>query len=76
MKRMNLRDIPDEAYTILVKAAKANRQSLNSFMVDRITETARVVQLEDYFDSYTPPKGTGITTDAAVAAVRSVREAS
>lgn len=76
MRRMNLRDVPDEVYAALADAAEANRQSLSKFVVERLTEVARTVRLGDYLASYAPPPGTGISVDAAVAAVREVREAS
>ncbi len=76
MKRMNLRDVPDEVYAALAQAAEANRQSLNAFVVDRLTEAARVVRLAGYVASYEPPRGTGVTLDDAAAAVRQAREAS
>jgi uncharacterized protein (DUF1778 family) len=76
MKRMNLRDVPDDVYAALAEAAKANRQSLSSFVVDRLSELAQVTRLEDYVASYQPPQGSGITLDDAAAAVREVREAS
>ncbi len=76
MKRMNLRDVPDEVYDALAQAARANRQSLNAFVVDRLIEAARVARLADYLASYPPPRGTGVTLDDAAAAVREVREAS
>jgi hypothetical protein len=76
MKRMNLRDVPDEVYAALTQAALANRQSLNAFVVDRLIEVAQVARLADYVASYAPPQGTGLTLDDAAAAVRGVREAS
>lgn len=76
MKRMNLRDVPDEVYTALAEAAEENRQSLSAFVVDRLTEVARATRLDDYVASYRPPQGSGITVDDATAAVREVREAS
>ncbi len=76
MKRMNLRDVPDDVYAALADAAAANRQSLSAFVVDRLSEVAQLTQLGDYLDSYTPPRGTGVSIDDAVAAVREVREAS
>lgn len=72
---MNLRDVPDEVYSTLVAAADANRQSLNSYVIDRLAEVARAARLTEYVRSYAPPKGTGVTLDDAVAAVREVREA-
>lgn len=76
MKRVNLRDVPDEVYAALAHAAEANRQSLNAFVVDRLTEVAQVARLAGYVASYVPPQGTGVTLDDAAAAVREVREAS
>jgi hypothetical protein len=76
MKRMNLRDVPDDVYAALTEAAKANRQSLSAFVVDRLTEVARVARLGDYVASYPPPAGSGISLQDAVDAVREVREAS
>ncbi len=76
MKRMNLRNVPDEVYQALVAAAEANRQSLSAFVVERLVEVARVTKLDDYLASYQPPAGSGVTIDDAAAAVREVREAS
>jgi hypothetical protein len=76
MKRMNLRDVPDDVYAALAEAAEANRQSLSAFVVDRLTEVAQVARLSDYVTSYPPPQGSGVTLEDATAAVREVREAS
>jgi hypothetical protein len=76
MKRMNLRDVPDEVYEALAHAAENNRQSLSAFVVDRLTEVATIVRIADYVDSYVPPRRTGVSLDAAAAAVREVRTAS
>lgn len=76
MKRMNLRDVPDDVYSALAEAAEANRQSLSAFVVDRLSEVAQVTRLEEYVSSYVPPQGSGITLEDAAAAVRDVREAS
>ena len=76
MKRMNLRDVPDEVYAALVAAAEDNRQSLGAFVVDRLCEVAQAVRAADYVAAYPAPRGTGVTTDDAFSAVREVREAS
>jgi hypothetical protein len=76
MKRMNLRDVPDEVYIALADGAEANRQSLNAFVVERLTEVARTLDIAGYVASYDPPSGTGVTLDDAATAVREVREAS
>ncbi len=73
---MNLRDVPDDVYTALVRAADSHRQSLSAFVVERLAEVARVTQLEDYVASYQPPAGTGVSIDDAAATVREVRQAS
>ena len=73
---MNLRDVPDDVYAVLVQAAEENRQSLSAFVIDRLTEVAQVALLDDYIASYLPPRGTGVTLEDATAAVREVREAS
>lgn len=76
MKRMNLRDVPDDVYTSLAGAADANRQSLSAFVVERLTEVAQVTRLDDYIASYQLPVGNGVTIEDSAAAVREVREAS
>ncbi|MHB1063022.1 MAG: hypothetical protein ACYC1Z_00745 [Georgenia sp.] len=76
MKRMNLREVPDDVYAALVAAAEGRRQSLNAFVVDRLSEVAQAVRVADYVAAYPAPQGTGVTTDDAVSAVREVREAS
>lgn len=76
MRRMNLRDVPDDVYTALAEAAAAHRQSLSAFVVDRLAEVARMTRLEDYLAAYQPPEDSGVTLEEASAAVREVREAS
>jgi hypothetical protein len=76
MKRMNLRDVPEDVFAALAAAAAANHQSLNAFVVDVLVDTARVISIADYVHGYRSPVGTGITLDDAVAAVRAVRESS
>lgn len=73
---MNLRDVPDDVYTALADAATASRQSLNAYIVDRLTELAKATRLADYLASYQPPTDSGVSLDDATAAVREVREAS
>jgi uncharacterized protein (DUF1778 family) len=75
-KRINLREVPEDVYETLTKAAAANRQSLNAFVVDRISEIAKTLTIANYMELYEPPRGTNITLEDAAAAVRDVREAS
>ncbi len=75
MKRLNLRDVPDDVYQTLVDAAEASGRSLNSFVVDRLRETVELLRLPGYVDSYLPPSNTGISLEEAAAAIRAVRDA-
>ncbi|MBQ0987247.1 hypothetical protein KBZ10_22545 [Streptomyces sp. F63] len=74
MKRINLRDVPDETYQTLVRCAEANRQSLNAFVVDQLEDLAKTANLTTFLDLYEPPAGTGISIEDAVDAVRAARE--
>ena len=76
MKRMNLRDVPDDVYAALAEAAAANRQSLSAYVVDRLGEAAQVARFGAYLSEYRPSGGGNVTLEDAVAAVREVREAS
>ena len=76
MKRMNLRDVPDDVYADLAKAAKRSRQSLNAFVVERLAEAATSLRAAEYVASYTPPENTGVSIADAAEAVREIREAS
>lgn len=76
MRRMNVRDVPEDVYAALVEAAEANRQSLSAFVVDRLAEVAQVTRIADYLAAYPAPEGSGVTLEDAAAAVRDVREAS
>ncbi|MDQ6850860.1 MAG: hypothetical protein M3070_13055 [Actinomycetota bacterium] len=76
MKRMNLRDVPDDVYAALSEAASTNRQSLSAYVVDRLAEAAQVARLSDYVNAYQPTDASEVSLEDAVAAVREVREAS
>lgn len=76
MKRMNLRDVPDDVYAALAAAAGSNRQSLSAFVVERLTEVAQLTRVDAYVASYQPPAHSGVSIEDAAAAVREVREAS
>lgn len=76
MKRMNLREVPDDVYEALAEAAAANRQSLSAFVVERLTEVARAARLGDYLAAYVPSQDGGSSLEEVTAAVREVRDAS
>jgi hypothetical protein len=67
---MNLRDVPDDVYAVLVQAAESNRQSLTAFVVERLSEVAKTLTVADYVGSYVPPRQTGVSLADAVKAVR------
>jgi hypothetical protein len=74
MKRMNLRDVPDEVYAALAAAAESNRQSLSAYVVDQLTEVARYTRLTDYLATYPALAGSKVSLEEAADAVRSGRE--
>lgn len=76
MRRINLRDVPDDVYDALAAAAEENRQSLNAYVVDRLEEAARVARAMGHMASYPAPSGTGVTVEDVVEALHEVREAS
>jgi hypothetical protein len=76
MKRMNLRDVPDDVYEALVAGAESRRQSLSAFVVEQLTDIARMMKTADYLSGYVPPGSTGITVGDAVDAISAVRQAS
>lgn len=76
MKRMALRDVPDDVCATLVAAAEESRQSLSAFVVARLSEVTQAVRVADYGATYPAPRGTGVTVEDVEAAVREVREAS
>lgn len=76
MKRINLRDVPDDVYSSVAAAAASNRQSLNAYVLERLAEMARAARIGEYLSGYRAPDATGISSDDVVDAVRHVREAS
>ena len=76
MKRMNLRDVPDDVYAHLAEAAEARRQSLSAFVVDQLTDVVKMMDAADYLDGYLPPPESTISAEQATDAVVAVRQAS
>lgn len=73
MKRMNLRDVPDEVYADLAAAAEDSRQSLNAYVVERLVEAARTSRTAEYVRSYPAPSGSTITRDDVLDALHEGR---
>lgn len=46
---MNLREVSDEVYLAQAAGAEANRQSLNAFVVERLTEVAQMLDITPAF---------------------------
>lgn len=72
MRRMNLRDVPEDVYETLVAAAAAKRQSLNAYVLDRLTDVARMASIRAHLDAYQPPD-VRLTTEEIVAAIHEGR---
>ncbi|MBO0887145.1 MAG: toxin-antitoxin system HicB family antitoxin [Acidimicrobiales bacterium] len=73
---MNLRGVPDEVHAALADAAAAARQSLNAYVVERLTELASAARLADYLAGYQAPTDSGVSLEEATAAVRELRKGS
>lgn len=72
---LTIRALPARVRATLTARAKARRQSLNSFLLDVLTREADTPPMEDVLaDIDDVRRPTGLTTEDAVAAVRSVRE--
>ncbi|MQA86920.1 MAG: hypothetical protein GEV03_20395 [Streptosporangiales bacterium] len=73
---LTVRALPARVRAKLIARAKARRQSLNAYLLDVLSKEADTPTMEEVLadiDSIRRP--TGLTTDDAVVAVRSVREA-
>lgn len=72
---LTIRALPARVRKTLAARAKARRQSLNSYVVERLTLDADTPTMEDWLaelNAFRSP--TGITGDDVVAAIREVRE--
>lgn len=74
MKRINLRDVPEDVVEVLTRRAQLRRQSLNSYVVERLIDEARRPSMAEYVLSYKPPATSAGTPTDAVAILREVRE--
>jgi hypothetical protein len=72
---LTIRGIPARVRKILAARAKARHQSLNSYILERLSLDADTPTMEDWLaelDAFRSP--TGVTGDDVVAAVRQLRE--
>lgn len=74
MKRMNLRDVPEDVYEVLTRRAQLRRQSLNAYVVERLSDEARRPSMADYVLAYDPPVTSGGVPTDAVEALREARD--
>jgi hypothetical protein len=76
MRRISLRGVPDDVHAALADAATASGQSLNAYIVDRLTDLANAARLADHLAAYQPPTDSRVSLEDATAAVRGIREGS
>lgn len=72
-----IRDMPEELRDRVKARAAANRQSINSFLLDLIEREMRLPSLDDWLDGLDDlPKLPDVTTDEIVGIIRELRESS
>lgn len=72
-----IRDMPEDLRDRVKQRACANRQSINSFLLDLIEREMQLPTLDDWLDGLDDlPKIPDISADESVAAIRETRESS
>lgn len=72
-----IRDMPEELRDRVKQRATANRQSVNSFLLDLIEREMQLPTLDEWLDVLDDlPKIPDVTTDEIVEIIREVRESS
>jgi hypothetical protein len=72
-----IRDMPEELRDRVKQRATANRQSINSFLLDLIEREMQLPTLDDWLDGLEDlPKVADMTTDEIVGVIREIRESS
>ncbi|CAO5158088.1 HicB family protein [Frankia sp. AiPs1] len=73
---LTVRALPARVRTTLAARAKARRQSLNAYVLDVLSREATTPTMEEVLADIDGARASvGLTTDDAVAAVRTVRDA-
>jgi hypothetical protein len=72
-----IRDMPEELRDRVKQRAVANRQSINSYLLDLIEREMQLPTLDEWLDGLDDlPKAPDVTTDEIVRAIREIRELS
>lgn len=72
-----IRDMPEELRDRVKQRAVANRQSINSYLLDLIEREMQLPTLDEWLDGLDDlPKVSDVTTDEIVGAIREIRESS
>jgi uncharacterized protein YgfB (UPF0149 family) len=72
-----IRDMPEELRDRVKQRAAANRQSINSFLLDLIEREMQLPTLDEWLDVLDDlPKIPDVTTDEIVEIIREVRKSS
>ena len=74
MPSVQVKDVPADVHAILRQRAAAAGQSLQEYLLDRLTEEARTPTLDEVLDRAGGRAGGSVSFKAAVAAVRADRD--
>jgi antitoxin FitA len=72
---LTIRDLPEATRDMLRQRAEANRQSLNSYIVDLLEREAGLPTMSEWADMVESRARLAGSSDAAVDAVRELRDA-
>jgi antitoxin FitA len=72
---LTIRDLPEATRDMLRQRAEANRQSLNSYIVDLLEREAGLPTMSEWADMVESRARLAGSSDAAVEAVRELRDA-
>ncbi len=72
---LTIRDLPEETRDTLRQRAEARRQSLNSYIVDLLEREAGLPTMSEWVDMVESRARLAGSSDAAVEAVRELRDA-
>ncbi len=75
MPSVQVKDVPDEVHAVLRRRAVAAGQSLQEYLLARLTIEAETPTLEELFDRISYHAGGSVSFDDAVDAVRADRDA-
>jgi plasmid stability protein len=74
MPSVQVKDVPDDVHATLRRRAAAAGQSLQEYLLERLTEEAATPTLEEVLDRAGSRSGGSVSFKAAVKAVRAERD--